>query len=179
MRVGGHYGGSLSVAEALKALHFRVLRYDSSNPSWEERDRFVLSKGHACASFSVALSVAGFFPGEWLGGFNKFEGPLDVHPDMHKIPGCDMSTGSLGHGLPVGVGMAIAGKLDGKGYRVFVMVGDGECQEGSIWEAAMAVAYHGLDMPVCMVDRSMLNLDGPTEEVMKLEPFTKKWESFG
>ena len=176
---GGHYGGSLSPVEILTCLYLNILRIDPQRPNWVDRDRFILSKGHACAAFVSILAEIGFFRTELLDTFNKLDGPFGMHPDMHKIPGCDMSTGSLGHGLSVGVGMALAGRLDNRDFRVFVLVGDGECQEGSIWEGAMAAAHYKLDNLIAIVDRNKLSMDGSTEEIMALEDLDKKWEAFG
>jgi len=176
---GGHFGGSLSSVEILVSLYFHILKIDPKNPRWEDRDRFVLSKGHACAALCPVLAERGFFSPELLLSFNKLDSPFGMHPDMHKIPGCDMSTGSLGHGLPVGLGMALAAKIDKKNYRVFVLLGDGELQEGSVWEAAMAARHYKLDNLTVIVDRNRIELDGPTEEIMGLEPLSEKWQSFG
>lgn len=176
---GGHFGGSLSSVEILVSLYFHILRIDPKNPRWEDRDRFVLSKGHACAALCPVLAEQGFFSPELLLTFNKLDSPFGMHPDMHKIPGCDMSTGSLGHGLPVGLGMALMAKLDKKGYRVFVLLGDGELQEGSVWEAAMAASHYKLDNLTAIVDRNRIELDGATEEIIGLEPLSEKWQSFG
>ena len=176
---GGHYGGSLSVVEILVALYFHILKVDPQNPLWPERDRLVLSKGHACAALCPVLAERGFFPRELLSTFNKLDSPFGMHPDMQKIPGCDMSTGSLGHGLPVGVGMALAGKIDRKSFRVFAVLGDGEVDEGSVWEAAMSAAHYNLDNLIAIVDRNGVSLDGPTKEIMSLEPLDEKWEKFG
>lgn len=176
---GGHFGGSLSSVEILVSLYFYILRIDPKNPKWEDRDRFVLSKGHACAALCPVLAERGFFSSELLMSFNKLDSPFGMHPDMHKIPGCDMSTGSLGHGLSVGLGMALAARMDKKSYRVFVLLGDGEIQEGSVWEAAMAAGHYKLDNLTAIVDRNKIELDGPTEKIIDLEPLSEKWQSFG
>lgn len=176
---GGHFGGSFSCIEILVALYSKIMRVDPKDPRWPERDRFVLSKGHACAALCPVLAEAGYFEKELLKTFNKFNSPFGMHPDMNKIPGCDMSTGSLGHGLPVGVGMSLAARLDGKGYRVFVLLGDGECSEGSVWEAALSASHYGLDNLVAIVDRNRISLDGETETIMRLEPLASKWAAFG
>jgi len=175
----GHVGGALSSADILAGLYSGVLRVDPANPRWEDRDRFILSKGHAGVALYCALAEAGFFSTDLLASFNKYGSPLGTHPDMRKIPGVDMSAGALGHGLSVGVGMAIAGRLAKKEYRVFVMLGDGECCEGSIWEAAMSASYYHLDRLVAIVDYNRLSLDGPIEKVMELEPLVDKWRAFG
>lgn len=175
----GHYGGSLSLSEILATLYFGVMRIDPSQPRWPDRDRFVLGKGHACGALCAALALRGYFPeSDLLATFNKFKSKFGMHPDMNKIPGVDMSTGSLGHGLPVAIGMALAGKLSGKDYRVFVVVGDGECDEGSVWESFMAAPHHKLDNLVVIIDRNKLSMDGPTEQVMALEPFEEKLRAF-
>ena len=176
---GGHYGGSLSCVEVLSALYMNEMRVDPQRPDWPDRDRFVLSKGHACAAFCAVLAERGYFPGDLLQTFNKLDSPFGMHPDMHKIAGCDVSTGSLGHGLPIGVGMALAGKMDRKGYRVFVLLGDGECQEGVIWEGMMAAAHYKLDNLVAIIDRNRVSMDGFTEEIMPLGDLQKKMEAFG
>ncbi len=176
---GGHYGGSLSCVEVLSALYLREMKIDPQKPDWPDRDRFILSKGHACAVYCAVLAERGFFPGHLLQSFNKLDSPFGMHPDMHKIAGCDASTGSLGHGLPIGVGMALAGKMDQKDYRVFVLLGDGECQEGVIWEAMMAAAHYKVDNLVAIIDRNRVSMDGFTEEIMPLGNLRKKMEAFG
>ena len=175
----GHVGGSLSAADILTALYFQVLRVDSKNPQWEDRDRFVLSKGHASAALCPVLAEAGFFPCDLLSTFNQLDSPFAVHPDMLKIPGVDMSTGSLGHGLAVGLGMALAARVRGKSYRTFILLGDGELCEGSVWEAAMAAAHYRVDSLTAIVDRNRLMVDGSTAEVMEIEPLGDKWRAFG
>lgn len=175
----GHVGGALSSADLLTVLYSGILRVDPANPRWEDRDRFILSKGHAGVALYCALAEAGFIPPEWLQQFNTYGCPLGTHPDMKKIPGVDMSAGALGHGLSVGLGMALAGQIAKKAYRVFVMLGDGECCEGSVWEAAMAAGHYHLDHLVAIVDYNRLSLDGPLEKVMELEPFGDKWRAFG
>lgn len=176
---GGHYGGCMSEVDVLTALYFRVLNVDPQRPRWEDRDRFVLSKGHGAGGLCATLALAGFFAPEDLATYNQLDSPFGMHPDMNKIPGVDMSTGSLGLGICAAVGMAIAGKLDKKSWRVFSLLGDGECHEGVVWEAAMAASHHKLDNLIAIVDRNALSMDGPTEEVMSLEPFEAKWEAFG
>lgn len=176
---GGHFGGSLSVVEILVTLYGAVLRVDPTNPKWPDRDRLVLSKGHAGGTFCAVLANAGFFDDALLETFNRLDSPFGMHPDMHKIPGCDMSSGSLGHGLAVGIGMALAGRADGKDYRVYVVMGDGECQEGTVWEAAMTAAHLKLDSLTAVVDRNRLSLDGRTEELNALEPLAERWRAFG
>jgi len=176
----GHPGGALSLVEILTALFFGgILRYDPKNPSWEDRDRLVLSKGHACAALYAVLAEAGYFPVDELLTFRKINSRLQGHPDRVKTPGVEISTGSLGQGLSVGVGMALAGKLDKKDYHVYVIIGDGESDEGQIWEAAMSAKKYRLDNLTAILDRNRLQIDGNTEEVMSLEPLRDKWLSFG
>jgi len=174
----GHIGTSLSLVEMLRVLFDGVLRYDPKNPDWPKRDRFILSKGHGCITLYVLLQEKGFFPEEELWKFCKFDGILGGHPDP-KVPGIEVSTGSLGHGLPVGVGMALMAKRRNAGHRVFVVLGDGECNEGSVWEAAMSAAKHKLDNLVAMVDYNKQQSYSSTYEVLDLEPFSAKWEAFG
>lgn len=174
----GHVGTSLSPVEILRVLFDGVLRYDSSNPKWPQRDRFILSKAHGCIALYVLLQEKGFFPEEELWKFCRFDGILGGHPDP-KVPGIEVSTGSLGHGLPIGVGMAVSGKFEKASHRVFVVLGDGECDEGSVWEAAMSAAKHKLDNLVVMVDYNKQQSYASTYEVLDLEPFADKWRSFG
>ncbi|KAA0001258.1 MAG: transketolase [Thermoplasmata archaeon] len=175
----GHPGGSLSVADILACLYFHEMRHNPKDPKWPDRDRLVLSKGHAAPALYAALALAGYFPVEELKNLRKIGHFLQGHPCMKKVPGVDMSTGSLGHGLSVAVGMAIAGKLDGKDYRVFAILGDGEVQEGQIWEAANTASHYKLDNLIAILDRNKLQIDGPTEEVMHLEPLAWRWQAFG
>lgn len=176
----GHPGGSLSAADIVAALYFRVMRgLDPADPKHPDRDRFVLSKGHCCPVLYAALAEKGFIPREELSTFRKLHSRLQGHPDMNKVPGVEASAGSLGQGISMAVGMALAGKLDGRGYRVYALLGDGECQEGQVWEAAMAAAHYKLDNLVAIVDRNGLQIDGPTEDVMSLEPLAEKWRAFG
>ncbi|MGO0123233.1 transketolase [Desulfothermobacter acidiphilus] len=174
----GHPGGSLSAVDLLTALYFRVMRVDPENPADPDRDRFILSKGHAAPALYAVLAERGFFPVSWLEGLRRLGSPLQGHPDMRKVPGVEMSTGSLGQGLSVGVGMALAAKLQGSGCRVFVLLGDGECQEGQVWEAAMAAGHYRLNNLMAIVDRNRLQIDGETEKVMALEPMADKWRAF-
>ncbi len=175
----GHPGGSLSAADILAVLYWRVLRIDPQNPQDPDRDRFVLSKGHCSPALYAALAERGFFPREWLTSFRKLHSPLQGHPDMRKLPGVEMSTGALGQGFSTAVGMALAARVDGRDYRVYALLGDGECQTGQVWEAAMSAAHYRLDNLVAIVDRNGLQIDGPTEQVMALEPLADKWRSFG
>ncbi len=174
----GHLGTALSPIEIIRELYDSVLRYDPNNPKWAQRDRFILSKGHGCIALYVLLQEKGFFPEEELWKFCKFDGILGGHPDP-KVPGIEVSTGSLGHGLPIGVGMAVNAKYEKASHRVFVLLGDGECDEGSVWEAAMSAAKHKLDNLVVMVDYNKQQSYSSTYEVLDLEPFADKWRSFG
>ena len=175
----GHPGGSLSAAEIVTTLFFQEMRIDPQNPAWPERDRFVLSKGHAAPVLYSALAAKGYFPREELQGLRSCGRILQGHPDMKKTPGVDMSTGSLGQGLSAANGMALAARLDGKEYRVFVLVGDGEMEEGQIWEAAMAAAHYQLDNITGILDYNGLQIDGPTDSVMCSAPLKEKWQAFG
>lgn len=176
---GGHLGGALSMMDILTLLYFHILKIDPKNPKWEKRDRFIISKGHGALGICPVLADRGFFPEELLNNFNQFESPFGMHPDMHKVPGIEMSTGSLGHGFPVSIGVALSAKLDKAKYRVYVLLGDGECNEGSVWEAAMAASHYKLGNICAIVDRNMFCIDGPTEKIMSLEPFKEKWQAFG
>ncbi|WP_245669631.1 transketolase [Desulfuribacillus alkaliarsenatis] len=174
----GHPGGSLSAADILAYLYFQEMNVDPKNPKNPDRDRFVLSKGHASPVLYGALAEKGYFPRAELENFRKIGAMLQGHPEMKGIPGVDMSTGSLGQGLAAANGMALAGKLDKMDYRVFVMMGDGEIQEGMIWESAMAAAHYKLDNVTAFLDYNGLQIDGPTEEVMALGDVAAKWQSF-
>ena len=175
----GHPGGSLSATDVVTALYFRLMRIDPANPGWEDRDRFILSKGHACPVWYAALAERGYFDKSHLGTLRQLNSILQGHPDMHKTPGIDMTAGSLGHGLSVGVGMALAGKLQKKDYHVWVVIGDGEAQEGSIWEAAMAAAKWKLDNLTAILDRNNLQNDFYVDDLMPIEPLADKWRAFG
>lgn len=175
----GHPGGSLSAADIVTALYFHELRLDPSRPEWPDRDRFVLSKGHAAPVLYAALAERGFFPVEELMTLRKLGSRLQGHPDMRKVPGVEMSTGSLGQGLSTANGMAIAANLDQKDYRVYALLGDGEIQEGQIWEAAMAAAHYKLDNVTAFLDHNGFQIDGPVQEVMSPEPVADKWRAFG
>lgn len=174
----GHTGSSLSNTDILTVLYYSIMNIDPENPEWEERDRFILSKGHAVESYYTILADRGFFPKDELQTFCQYNTRLIGHPN-NKIPGIEMNTGALGHGLSIAVGMAIAAKMDGKSYRVFTLMGDGEQAEGSIWEAAMSAAHFKLDNLIGIIDRNKLQITGNTEEVMGLEPLSEKWKSFG
>ena len=175
----GHPGGSLSVADILTVLYFNELNIDEKNPKWEDRDRMVLSKGHCSPALYSCLANRGFFPIEDLKTFRKLDSYLQGHPDMNKIPGVDMTTGSLGQGLSAAVGMAITGKMDNKDYRVYCVLGDGEIEEGQIWEAAMSAKKYALDNLCVIVDNNHLQIDGTVEEVMSPYPIDEKFRSFG
>ena len=181
----GHPGGSLSAVEILTSLYFHELRIDPTRVDQPERDRFILSKGHASSALYATLAERGFISSDLLSTFGKINSILQVHPDMHKVPGVEISTGALGLGLSVGVGMALAAKEDyldkpGKsGVRVYVLLGDGECQEGVVWEAAMAAAHYKLDNLVAIVDYNRVQLYGPVAEIMEVAPLADKWRSFG
>jgi transketolase len=174
----GHTGSSLSCTDILTVLYYSVMNIDPSNPKWEERDRFILSKGHAVEGFYCILADKGFFPKEELKTFSKFGSKFIGHPN-NKVPGVEMNTGALGHGLSISVGMALAAKMKGKAYRVFTLMGDGEQAEGSVWEAAMAAAHYKLDNLVGIIDRNKLQISGSTETVMALDCLEGKWKSFG
>ena len=175
----GHPGGSLSAADMVAALYFHFLRLDPGNPKWEDRDRFIMSKGHACPVLYAALCRRGFFPEEVLWTLRRFGSPLQGHPDMKSTPGLDMTSGSLGNGLSIGVGMTLGGRIAGKDFRVYVMLGDGELQEGLVWEGAMAASHFRLDRLTALVDYNKLQIDGENREVMNLEPLVGKWQQFG
>lgn len=175
----GHPGGSLSAAEIVTSLLFRVMRHHPTNPRWEDRDRFVLSKGHAAPLLYAALAESGYFPIEELSTLRKLNSRLQGHGDMTETPGVEMSSGALGQGLSFGIGIALAGRLDSRDYRVYVLLGDGECDEGQVWEAAMAAAHFRLDNIVAIVDRNRQQIDGWTRDVMDTEPLAQKWRSFG
>ena len=175
----GHPGGSLSIADIMAYLYFSEMRIDPQNPGWEERDRFVLSKGHTAPALYAALAERGFFPTEDLVTLRRIDSYLQGHPDMKGTPGVDMSTGSLGLGISAACGMALSAKLRGKDYRTYTIVGDGESEEGQVWEAAMFAAHYKLDNLCVMVDWNGLQIDGPVAEVMNPTPHDKKLEAFG
>ena len=175
----GHPGGSLSAADIMAVLFNEELRIDPQNPRDPGRDRFVLSKGHAAPALYAALALKGFLPVEELLSLRKLGSRLQGHPDAHKLPGVDVSTGSLGQGLSLACGMALAGRLDGRDYRVFALCGDGEQQEGQIWEAAMLAAHYRLDNLIAFLDHNHLQIDGNIERVLSPEPLADKWRAFG
>jgi transketolase len=173
----GHPGGSLSAADVMTALYFDFLRLRPDEPRWPDRDRFVLSKGHACPALYACLALRGYFPLEALQTLRRFESILQGHPIM-KTPGVDMSTGSLGHGLAAAVGMALDGKLRGRDYRTYALVGDGELNEGIVWEAAAAARKYALERLTVIVDANRLQNDGETSAIMPMEPIAAKWGAF-
>lgn len=175
----GHPGGSLSATDILAVLYFHVMRVDPKNPKWEDRDRFVLSKGHCSPALYGALAEKGFFPKEDLLTFRKTNSYMEGHPSMKSVPGVDMSTGSLGQGISAAVGMALAGKLDQKDYRVYAVLGDGEIQEGQVWEALMAAAHYKLDNLTAFLDHNGLQIDGKITDVLSPESVEEKFSAFG
>jgi transketolase len=175
----GHPGGSLSAVEILTTLFFDCLRHDPSNPAWEDRDRFILSKGHAAPVLYSVLAEAGYTPKDKLNTLRKLGSPYQGHPDKRFIPVLEASTGSLGQGLSIGLGMALAARLDGRPFRTYVVLGDGEIQEGQIWEAAMFAAFHKVDNIVAIVDYNRIQLDGFVKDIMEIEPLADKWRGFG
>ncbi len=174
----GHPGGSLSAADILAYLYMSEMNINPQNPKDPDRDRFVLSKGHAAPGLYAALAERGFIPKEDIKTFRNAESYLQGHPDMKGVPGVDMSTGSLGQGISAACGIALAGKLDNKDYRVFTILGDGECEEGQVWEAAMFAAHYNLDNLTAFLDFNGLQIDGDIKEVMNPTPFDKKFEAF-
>jgi transketolase len=178
--VSGHPGGSLSSAEIVTALYFGgLLNHDPEHPEWPDRDRFILSKGHGVPILYAALAERGYFPVEELLTLRQVDSRMQGHPVLGVTPGIEASTGSLGQGLSIGIGHAIAGRLDGKQFRTYVLLGDGECQEGQVWEAAMAGANYELDTLTAIVDRNRYQLDGAVEDIQSLAPFADKWTAFG
>src|SRR3954451_3213136 len=175
----GHPGGSLSAVEILVTLFFDTLRHDPANPHWPDRDRFILSKGHAAPVYYSVLAQAGYTPADQLNTLRKLGSIYQGHPDVRFIPALEASTGSLGQGLSIGLGMALAKKLDGSPSRTYVVLGDGEIQEGQVWEAAMFASFHKVDNIVTIVDYNHIQLDGFVKDILDLEPLTDKWKSFG
>ena len=175
----GHPGGSLSAVEIVSSLYFRVLKHKPQDPQWADRDRFILSKGHAAPLLYTVLAECGYFPVAELATLRQLDSRLQGHTDRNLTPGVEMSAGALGQGLSFAVGVALAGRLNAQSYRVYVLLGDGECNEGQIWEAAMAAAHFGVDNLTAIVDRNRLQLDGWCCDVMNSEPFVQKWRAFG
>jgi transketolase len=175
----GHPGGSLSAVDIITVLYYHQMRVDPKNPKWADRDRFVLSKGHVCPALYAILAEIGFFPKEALWTLRRPESILQGHPDMRLTPGVEMSTGSLGQGLSVACGMALAARLDEKDYAVYCMLGDGEVQEGNVWEGAMFATHERLDNLIAILDRNRLQIEGFTKDVMNLDPLEDKWKAFG
>lgn len=175
----GHPGGSLSAADILTVLYFHEMKVDSDNPQWDDRDRFTLSKGHAAPALYSILARKGFFPEEELLKLRKIGSMLQGHPDMRGIPGVDMSTGSLGQGFSAACGMAISAKIDKKDYRVYTLLGDGELQEGIVWEAAMFATHYKLDNLTAIIDHNGLQIDGANKEVVSVDPIADKFKAFG
>lgn len=175
----GHTGGSLSAADVAVAIYFSKMKFNPHDPKWKDRDRFILSKGHAAPLLYAIMAEAGYFPMETLDNLRKIESPLQGHPCCKSIPGIEVSTGSLGQGLSVANGMALGLRLDNNPARVYCIMGDGEIQEGQIWEAAMTSAHYKIDNLCAVVDSNELQIDGPVEEVMGIQPIHDKWEAFG
>lgn len=176
---GGHIPTSLSIVEILAVLYYKVMNITPQNPKDPRRDRFVLSKGHAAVALYAILADKGFFNKQHLDTFGRRGTILGGHPDMHKVPGIEASTGALGHGFPFGVGIALAGKLDKKDYRVFILLGDGECQEGSVWEAALFTPQHKLDNVVAIIDYNRYQALDRLDKIVSLSPLVDKWKAFG
>jgi transketolase len=175
----GHPGGSLSAADIITALYFKILRYNPQNPGWSDRDRFILSKGHAAPILYAALAEAGYFSVAELATLRRLDSRLQGHTDRNLTPGVEMSAGSLGIGLSFSIGVVLAARLDSKTYRTYVLLSDGECEEGQTWEAALAAAHFNLDNLTAMVDCNGMQLSGWTRDIMNLEPLISKWQAFG
>lgn len=175
----GHPGGDFSATDILASLYFGVMRHDPARPQWEDRDRFIMSKGHATGAIYTALCAAGYFPEDWLPSYMQNDSRLNGHPNRNYIPGVETNTGPLGHGFPVAVGIAIAGALQGRDYRTYVLTGDGEQQEGSNWEAAMVAGHRRLRNLTLIIDRNRLQQGAGTEETSGLDPLDQKYEAFG
>jgi transketolase len=176
---GAHIGGAMSMVEMLTLLYFKVARVNPAAPDAPDRDRIVISKGHGGVGYAAALAEKGYFDFKLLKNFNKFKSPFGMHLDSAKVRGVDVSTGSLGHGLPMAVGLALGARFQKKDWITYCILGDGECNEGSIWEAAMAASHFKVTNLVTFVDRNRLMIDGRTEAIMSLEPFADKWRAFG
>ena len=175
----GHYSSVFSAAEIFSALYYGVMRVDPRHPDWPDRDRFLMGKGHAAVGLFPILADLGYFETDVLDGYTRLGSPLGDHPDMTKVPGIDFSSGSIGHALSNGLGMALGGRMAGRDFSVFVMLGDGEMQEGQVWEAALGAAHHRLGKLVAIVDRNGFQLDGSVDEVIGIEPLADKWRAFG
>jgi transketolase len=175
----GHYSSTFSAAELLAVLYYRTLRLDPADPQWPDRDRFLLGKGHIGVGLWPVLADLGYFPAEWLDRFGQLDAPLTDHPIMREVPGVDFSSGSLGHNLSVGVGMCLAARMRGSDHRTFVLLGDGELHEGQVWEAAMSASHYKLGNLVAIVDANGSSADGPTSDVMNIEPIAGRFEAFG
>lgn len=175
----GHVGGSLSAMDIMTVLFHKHMNVNPSQPTWADRDRFVLSKGHCGVGFAPVLADKGYFDKALLKEYNHTGSPLGMHLDSTKVPGVDASTGSLGHGLPIALGMALAARVQNKNYMTYCLIGDGECDEGVIWEAAMSISHYNVTNLITFVDRNHCMMDGKTEDIMRLEPFTDKWKAFG
>ncbi len=176
---GAHIGGSLSMTDVITALYYHYLNIRPDEPGWKERDRFVMSKGHGGVGLASVLADKGYFDKDLLREFNHFKSPFGMHLDGNKVPGVDASTGSLGHGLSMALGMAMGARFQSQAWRTYCLLGDGECNEGSVWEAAMAAHHYKVDTLTAIVDRNHLMIDGLTEDVMALEPLADKWRAFG
>ena len=176
---GAHIGGALSMADVLTALYYHYLKVKPDEPGWPERDRFVLSKGHGGVGLAAVLADKGYYSKDLLKEFNHFKSPFGMHLDGNKVPGVDASTGSLGHGLSMSVGMALGARFQKQTWRTYCLLGDGECNEGSVWEAAMAAHHYKVDALTAFVDRNHMMIDGRTEDIMSLEPLAEKWKAFG
>lgn len=175
----GHYSSVFSCAEIFAALYYAVLRLDPTRPQWQDRDRFLMGKGHAAVGLFPVLADLGFFPAELLDGYTRLGSPLGDHPDMTKVPGIDFSSGSIGHALSNGLGMVLGGRFHRRDFFTYVMLGDGEMQEGQVWEAALSAATHSLGRLVAIVDRNGYQLDGKVDDVAAVEPLDEKWRAFG
>jgi transketolase len=175
----GHYSSVFSAAELFAALHYDVMRLKPGEPRWPSRDRFTIGKGHAAVGLFPIYADLGFFPKTWLDDYTRLGSPLGDHPDMRKVPGVDFSSGSIGHALSNGLGMALAQRWTGERYRVFCMMGDGEMQEGQVWEAAISAAQHKARSLIAIIDRNGYQLDGKVDDVMNIEPLADKWRAFG
>ncbi|MBI3605314.1 MAG: transketolase [Nitrospirae bacterium] len=175
----GHPGGSLSAIDLMTALYCKIMKHDPEHPDWPERDRFILSKGHAAPALYALLAHCGYFPHEKLSTLRKMGSPLQGHPEKNKLSGVEASTGSLGQGISIGIGMALAGKLDQKSYQVYVLVGDGEVNEGQVWEAALFAGNRQLDNLTVILDNNGYQLDGSLKEILPMDPLGDKWRSFG